>query len=429
MRLIDGLLGDAELAAVTGAEAALAAMARVEAALARAQARLGVIPADAGERIARVAESLRPDPAQIALESVKAGIPAQPFVAALRRACGEDAAYVHFGATSQDVQDSAFALQAREALALIEARLDALDATLARKALDYADTPIAARTRFQIAAPTTLGAKIAVWRAPLVRHRERLAQLRPRLLVLSLHGAAGTSAALGPRAQETRRLVGEALGLGVVETPWHASRDAIVELGGWLAMATGTLGKFGLDLIFLGQSEVGEVRAGEGGGSSTLPQKSNPVAAEALVTLARLNAADLGGLAQAMAHAQERDGSALGLEWSLAPAMIERAGAAFALALPLARTLAPRRDAIAATFAKDRGAMLAETAARALAQGRPRAQAQALIAEALAGLDADPDATLAGALSRLAPERDWTALLDIRAALGEAPDVARKQGA
>ena len=175
---------------------------------------------------------------------------------------------------------------------------------------------------------------------------------------------------------------------------------------------TGALGKMGLDLIQLGQSEVGEVAAGTGGGSSTMPQKANPVAAEALVTLARLNAGDVAGMHQALIHAQERDGAALGLEWNILPPMLERTAAALRIAGELARTLAPVPGRIAATFAADRGRMGAEAAGFLLARRMPRARALALVAEALAQVAGDDTLTLAGALARLAPGTDWDRELD-----------------
>lgn len=407
--LLAALYGDAEMAAILSDRAFVAAMLRVEGELARAQAALGIIPADAADRIATAAAGLALDPAALAPGVAAAGIAAQPVIAALRRAAG---GFAHYGATSQDIVDTAFALQLTEALALLEARRAALAATLAEKAQRYAAQPIPARTRQQIAAPTTLGAKIAVWQGMLDRAGDRLAQMRPRLLWLSLHGAAGTSAALGPQADALRAHVAHALGLTVPPGPWHAARDGMAELAGWLSLLTGGLGKLGLDLIQLGQSEIAEVHAGAGGGSSTMPQKSNPVAAEALVTLARLNAGDVAGMHQALIHAQERDGSALGIEWAILPQMLTRSAAALRLAQDLAATLAPDPARIMASFAADRGRMGAEAAGFILARRMPREAALALVARALAAMAEDDRLTLPQALDRLAPGPDWQAELD-----------------
>ena len=193
--------------------------------------------------------------------------------------------------------------------------------------------------------------------------------------------------------------------------PLHAARDTVAELAGWLSLVTGSLGKIGVDLILLGQSEIGEVTAGTGGGSSTMPQKSNPVAAEALVSIARLNAGGVGMMHGAMIHAQERDGSALGVEWQTLPDMVVRTGASLRLALDLALSLAPDTGRIAQTFDADRGAMLAEAAGFYLSRHMPRPEALRIVAEALrqiANSDAD---TLATALSRLQPGHDWAAIL------------------
>ncbi|MDO5620319.1 MAG: lyase family protein [Paracoccus sp. (in: a-proteobacteria)] len=425
MSLTDGLFSDPELARIMGDPARLAAMGRVEAALARIQGQAGVIPADAAAAVQAVVATFQPDPDVLAPAVARAGIAAQAYVTALKSACGDAGGWAHFGATSQDVQDTALVLQLREALEVLAARLIRLVDTLAIKAQDNAETPIPARTRFQIAAPTTLGAKIAVWQAPLQRHLQRLGEMRPRLLALSFYGAAGTGAALGDQMGPLRKALGAALDLPAPDMPWHNARDGMGELGGWLSLVTGSLGKIGLDLILLAQSEVAEISAGQGGGSSTMPQKSNPVAAEALVTLARLNASDLGGLHQALIHAQERDGSAMGIEWALLPGMVIRTGAALRLALELAETLAPRPDGIAATFARDRGLMLAEAAGFALSRDMPRKQALALVGQALRDVAANPDLTLAQALMQLAPGRDWLEELDPARALGEAPAQAR----
>lgn len=409
--LTDGLFSDPDLAAIMGDQAQIAAMGRVEAALARTQGRMGMIPADAAHRIAAVADRFVPDPATLVEAAATAGIPAQAYVAALKTACGEDGAFAHYGATSQDIQDSALILQLRDALVVIEDRLTALCRELAAQAEAHRDRPIPARTRFQIAAPTTLGAKIAVWHAPLSRHLARLGELRPRLLTVSLHGAAGTGAAFGEGSAALRADVARELGLGSAGVPWHAARDTVAELAGWLSLVTGSLGKIGADLILLGQSEIGEVSAGTGGGSSTMPQKSNPVAAEALVSIARLNAGAVGMMHGAMIHAQERDGSALGVEWQTLPDMVVRTGAGLRLALDLARSLTPNPGRIARTFDADRGAMLAEAAGFHLARHMPRPEALRIVAEALRQIANGDTETLATALSRLQPGNDWAAIL------------------
>ncbi|MBA4490694.1 lyase family protein [Paracoccus sp. S1E-3] len=422
--LYSNLLGDAEMAALMGDAAAIAAMLRAEAALAHAQARLGIIPEEAAAAIARAAETVRPDPVTLAPGVARAGIAAQPVIAALKQAAGPAADWVHYGATSQDIVDTGQMIQLRQALELLRARLAGLAELLALKAGEFQAQPIAAHTRFQIAAPTSLGAKIAIWRAPLLRHLDRLDQMLPRLLNVSLYGAAGTSAALGPQADALRSAMAAELGLGAPETPWHTTRDGIAELGGWLSLVTGALGKMGADLVLLAQSERAEVCAGIGGASSTMPQKSNPVAAETLVTLARLNAGDLSGLHQALIHAQERDGAALGIEWALLPGMLERAAASLRIGAELVQSLRADPARIAANFTADRGRMMAEAAGFLLARDMPRAEALMIVAEALRALQADAGLTLVDALATLAPGRDWATLLAADANLGQAAAIA-----
>lgn len=418
------LLGDAEMASLLSDEAAIAAMLRAEAALARAQGKLGIIPDEAAKEIARAAEGLRPDPASLAPGVARAGIAAQPVIAALKQAAGENAGWVHFGATSQDIVDTGLVIQLSQAIALLRSRLGELDRALAAKAREYAGLPIPAHTRFQIAAPTTLGAKIAVWRAPLERQLQRLDQMLPRMLNVSLYGAAGTSAALGQQAGALRQAMADELELAAPDVPWHSTRDMIAELGGWLSMTTGALGKMGADLVLLGQSELAEVTAGTGGGSSTMPQKSNPVAAETLVTLARLNAGAVGTLHQAMVHAYERDGSALEIEWALLPDMLEHAAASLRIGLDLAQSLRANPDRVAASFAADRGMMMAEAAGFTLARDMPRPKALKIVGSALSAMQDDDKLTLAEALAPLAPEHDWAEILTPGRNTGEAESIA-----
>lgn len=424
MKLTDGLFGD-ELGECVDAQAQIRAICRVEAALARCQGRLEVIPQQAAEAISAQAEAFRIDPTDLLAPTATAGIAAQPVVAALKTACGEHGQWVHFGATSQDIEDTALMLCLSQVLQRLETRLQDLNDILTDKAVKLAGLPIPARTRFQIAAPTTLGAKLAVWKSALIRHQERLAELRPRLLTVSFFGAAGTGAAL-PQMAEVRHALAEELQLTQADTPWHAARDNVVELAGWLALITGSLGKIGADLIFLGQSEIGEIVAGTGGGSSTMPQKSNPVAAEALVTIARLNAGAVGTMHQAMIHVQERDGSALAIEWQTLPDMITRTGASLRHATALAQSLKPNPERIAQTFANDRGAMMAEAAGFYLTRHMPRKDALQIVKQALMALADNPDDSFAKAMTRLVPGHDWSEILAPENNLGEALKHAHK---
>ena len=384
--LYSGLFSDREIVALLDDRARLRAMLEVEAALARVQGRLGVIPAAAAARIAEVAAGpLELDPADLAPGTASTGIPVPALVAALRAAVGAEAgAYVHWGATSQDIMDSGLVLRLRSVLDALDGRLAGAIEKLAALAEEHRGTVMAARTRSQQALPTAFGLKAAGWLLPLVRHRERLAQLRPRLLVVQFGGAAGTLAALGEDGVAVMEALAAELGLAVPPAPWHSQRDGIAELAAWFALVTGSLGKIGEDLALLAQSEVGEVTPKSDGGSSTLPQKTNPVAAEAMVTLARFNAGLLGSANEALLQAQERGGAAWPLEWLTLPQMAAATGTALRLAVAALDGLVVDKARMAANLEASNGLILAEAASFALARHLPRPEAQALVKAACA---------------------------------------------
>lgn len=416
-------LGDAEAAALFSDEAEFAAMVRVEAALARVQGRLGIIPAEAGEAISRAVELVSVDPAALAEGTAQSGIPVPALVSALRNAvagdsgAGEAAQYIHWGATTQDIVDTGLVLRLRDLCDLLGARLEDVIAGLARLARAHRDLPMTARTWGQPATPTTFGLRIAGWLAPLLRHRARLAELRPRLLVVSCGGASGTMAAMGGHGPQVEAALAADLGLGAAPKPWHAERDAIAELGGWLSLVTGSLAKMGADLKLM--ASAGTARAGSAGGSSTMPQKQNPVGAEALVALARHNAAALGALHGALVHAEERDAGAWSAEWLTLPPMAVAAGAALRHARHLAETLRPDPAAMRSEIDATQGTILAEAAQFALAEHMPRPEAQALVKGA--ANDLRRGETLTDALRRhTGAPVDWDAFADPARLIGAA---------
>jgi 3-carboxy-cis,cis-muconate cycloisomerase len=318
-------------------------MLQVEAALAQAQARLGVIPAAAGAQIAAGAAALQPDFERLQAGTEKAGLPVVALVAQLRAQVGEEAAgYVHWGATSQDVVDTALVLQMRAGLALLEGRLARLSRALARLARRHRDTLMAARTRSQQALPMPFGLKVAGWLAPLLRHRQRLAQLRQRALVVQFGGAAGTLAALGDDGLAVQEALAAGLELAVPLMPWHTQRDTVAEVAGWLSLVSGSLAKMAQDVLLLAQTEVGEVRETAGrarGGSSTMPQKQNPVVSELILAAARSNAALLAAVHQAQVQEHERGTHGWEMEWLNLPPMFALSAAALEHALFLAENL------------------------------------------------------------------------------------------
>ncbi len=225
------LLHDDEIGDLFSDAAVVAAMMQVEAALAKAQGTLGVIPQASARAIERAMQELQVDPASLASGTRVAGIPVPTFVDTLRdlMQAPEHAQYLHWGATSQDIMDTGLVLRLRTVCDIVEQRLTQLLQVLARQAEIHADLPLAARTRTQIATPTSFGAVVAAWGAPLLTHVEVLAQLRPRLLRVSLAGASGNSAALGHHAEELRSSLATELALGDRGLAWHSDRTALAE--------------------------------------------------------------------------------------------------------------------------------------------------------------------------------------------------------
>jgi 3-carboxy-cis,cis-muconate cycloisomerase len=419
--LYGGLFSDREIAGLLDDRARLRAMVAVEGALARVQGRLGVIPPAAAARIAVVAETLELDPAALAAGTASAGVPIPALVAALRRAAGAEAGpYVHWGATSQDIMDTGLVLRLRELLELLDGRLAGIVENLAALAEAHRGTVMAARTRGQQALPVTFGLKAAGWLLPLARHRERLSQLRPRLEVVQFGGAAGTLAALGENGIAVMAALAAELGLAVPPAPWHAQRDGLAELAAWFALVTGSLGKIGADLALLAQSEIGEAYPKGGGGSSTMPQKTNPVAAEALVSLARFNSGLLAPASEALMAEQERGGAAWPLEWLTLPQMALAAGAALRIAAEALDGLVVDPARMTANLDASQGLVLAEAASFALAAHMPRPEAQALVEAACAEAGQGGRHLMDVLAEKTDAPLDWAGLRDPAGYLGAA---------
>jgi 3-carboxy-cis,cis-muconate cycloisomerase len=314
--------------AVSG-RAWLEAMLEAERALAVAEARAGVIPKDASGEIFDACDAARFDFEEIAAAGRPVANPVEPLVRALREAVGGDAArYVHWGATSQDVLDTASMLVAGRSLDLIRADLDAVAAACARLAEDHRETVMAARTLLQQAVPTTFGLKAASWLVGVVEARERLAAVR---LAAQLGGAAGTLAALGEKGPEVLRLFANEVGLAEPAVPWHTVRVRIGELGGALDLAAGACAKIALDVTLLAQTEVAEVSTGDDGRSSTMPHKRNPASAVLALACARQAHAHAGVLTASLVQEHERATGAWQAEWeALSGALAYSGGAAAA---------------------------------------------------------------------------------------------------
>jgi 3-carboxy-cis,cis-muconate cycloisomerase len=415
------LVSDGEIAAFLDDQARLRGMLRVEAALAKVEGQLGLIPADAALRIAEIAETLKVSPSALAARTAKDGMAVPALVEALREAAAPgDRDFVHFGGTSQDILDTALVLSLRGILGVIDRRLVAIVKALGALADRHRRSVMPARTRYQPAVPTTFGAKAAGWAAPLVRDLDRLQQLRPRLLVLSFFGPGGTLSALGAKGLDVEKALAAELELGTTTAPWHTARDGIAELGGWLSLVAGSLSKIGEDVILLSQAEIGEVRPGSGGGSSTLPHKSNPVAAEVLVALATYAADRVGSLHRSLVSAYERDGVAWTLEWLVLPDLLLATGAATRIAGELIAGLVVDTDRMLAHITAAPGLLFAEAATYALLPHMPRADAEKLVKAAIERAVASNTHVIDVVATLTTAPVDWTRVRDPLAATGAA---------
>ncbi|MCU0072560.1 3-carboxy-cis,cis-muconate cycloisomerase [Pseudomonas koreensis] len=351
------------------------AMLDFEAALARAEARVGLIPANAVASIENACRAELFDFAALGEAIATAGNSAIPLVKALgKQIAATDAEaerYVHLGATSQDVMDSGLVLQLRQALELIEGELAQLADSLAIQAQRHSTTPLAGRTWLQHATPVTLGMKIAGWLGAVTRSRQRLRELKPRLLVLQFGGASGTLAALGEKALPIAQALAEELQLTLPEQPWHTQRDRIVEFGAVLGLIAGSLGKLGRDISLLMQTEAAEVfepSAPGKGGSSTMPHKRNPVGAAVLIGAATRVPGLVSTLFSAMPQEHERSLGLWHAEWETLPEICCLVSGA----LQQARLLADGLEVDAARMARNleltQGLVLAEAVSIVLAQ-------------------------------------------------------------
>ena len=416
------LFCEPEIARLFTDSAEIRAMMLVEGCLAKAQGGLGMIPEASGAFLHRAAMEIQIDPSGLAVETGQNGIPVPALISAMRKAleAPEHAQYLHWGATSQDIIDTGLVLRLRQALTLIEAHQARLLRGLADLARSHANTPMAGRSYGQRATPTSFGAVVASWGWPHLSHLDRLHELRPRLLRVSLSGAAGTSAIFGDAAPDLRRAMAEALGLADPGHSWHSTRDGIAELAGWLTLVAGSFGKLGEDLGLLAQSDTGEVRFGAAGSSSTMPQKQNPVGASVLVALSHHIMALNGAMQGAALHRQQRDGAAWFTEWLSLPAMVMGVARGLSLAADLIETLEPQIDRMAQNLADPLDLIRAEALSFALAAHMPRPEAQAIV-KTLCQEAMETGTPLSALLARDHPGLELT-LAD---PLGQAPVEAR----
>ncbi len=383
--ILGTLYGSDAMRAMFDERAQLQYMLDVEAALARVQARLGIIPADAAEAITRAARIENLETEALAASARNVGAPVVGVVAGLSHAAGEAGGWTHWGATTQDIVDTATVLQIREGLALIRASLCDIVAALAAQADKHRRTVMAGRTYLQQALPTTLGLKCAVWAQPLIGHLHRLDSLRPCVEQVSFGGAAGTLASLGDRGIAVMDGLATELALATPAAPWHVNREAFAETVGFLGLVCGSLAKFATDIILLAQTEVGEVAepyvAGRGS-SSTMPQKRNPIASTYIVAAARNVHALVPVMLGAMAADQERATGAWQAEWLALPQAFVLTHGALQQAAAIAEGMVADPDRMRHNLDISHGLIVAEAVMMGLAPQLGRAEAHHVVKHA-----------------------------------------------
>jgi adenylosuccinate lyase/3-carboxy-cis,cis-muconate cycloisomerase len=427
--LLRDLYGTPELRAIFSTTALVQSWLDVEAALAAAEADVGIVPEDAAARIAKECDASLYD-----LDELRSGLaatkhPLVPLIRALTERCGEAGGWVHWGATTQDVVDTGLVLQVRAGLAPIDRDLvRALDAA-ARLAGRYAETPMAGRTHYQHAVPITFGLKAATWADELDRARRRLLDI---VLVAQLSGAAGSLATLGANAEAVQEAFCRRLGLERADVHWHATRDRLRDLGHALSQIAAAAERIAAEVIRLEATEVGEVFEPSSDahvGSSTMPQKRNPMTCEYVVASARLLRGSTGVLVDSPAHAYERDMSFWAAEWLAVPqAMILCAGIVDKLAVVL-EGLEVDEARMRVNLELTRGQIMAEAAMMALGESIGHDAAHTLVHKA-SRRASEAGTTLAEELGsdpefarHMTPE-DLTALMDPSSYLGLAPEDA-----
>jgi len=401
----------------------------VEVALARAEARCGVIPSDAAEQIAQKCNAAALDFDLLRHETENVGYPILPLVHQLAKQCGEAGRYVHWGATTQDIMDTAVILQVREGLQVVGEDIAALQTILAGLSTKYRDTPMAGRTHLQHALPVTFGYKTSIWLAMMDRHAERVEQIKPRLLTGQFAGAAGTLASLGDKGLEVQQAFCDELGLGVPKSTWHVARDSLAEALNLLGLITGTLGKIALDIMIMASSEFAEVYepfVKGRGASSTMPQKRNPISSEVMLAASKAVRQHAGLMLDAMVQDFERATGPWHAEWIAVPeSFVLTAGALHQAKFALGGLIVDEQR-MTKNLGLSRGLIVAEAVMMGLAPQLGRQRAHDLVYDACRvvnerggsltdALLAIPE--IAGVIDRATIER----LTDPGNYLGEAP--------
>ncbi len=394
------MFGTAPMREMFGDGAFLARCIEVEAALARAQSRVGLIPAEAADAITHAANGIVSgrealDLARLKNETETVGYPILPLVRQMAELAGQAGRYLHWGATTQDIMDTAAVLQIRAGLALIEEDLTAVRGHLAELARKHRDTPMAGRTHLQHALPVTFGYKAAVWLYALDRHADRLRELRPRVLLVQFGGAAGTLASLGntEKSIATRAGLARELNLGDPAITWHVVRDGIAETLQVLALLGGSLGKIAFDIMLMSATEFGEAAEPfvQGrGSSSTMPQKRNPISCELILAAAKVLRQQAGLVLDAVVTDFERATGPWHVEWVAVPEAFGYAAGAMHQARFMLGGLIVDAGRMAKNLTMTHGLIVAEAVMMGLAPFTGRNEAHDLVYDACrAAIEAD----------------------------------------
>ncbi len=389
-QLIESLATTGPLAEIFSDRSVLQAMLEFEAALARAEARAGIIPSAAADAIQSVAKAENFDIAELPVETLRAGTPGIPLSKALtakvRAVSAEAARFVHWGATSQDVADTALILLLKRCRSILSSDLARLESALRRLADEQGGAVMLGRTLLQAAPPVTFGLKAAGWQAAIGRSGARLDAAFDEALVLQFGGASGTLAALGDKGLEVGRTIAKDLGLEFPDAPWHTHRDRLAALIAACGVLTGCLGKMARDISLLMQGEVAEAAepADEGrGGSSTMPQKHNPIASAVTLAAAHRVPGLVASFLSSMVQEHERGVGGWHAEWPVVADVMQATGVAIASMAEATEGLdvnvVQMRENIAAT----RGAAFAERLTVLLGAQLGRDAAHKILADAV----------------------------------------------
>src|SRR5499426_73248 len=373
----------AEMRQVFSDENRTACYLEIEAAMARVQGRLGIIPAEAAREIDSKCKIENIDFAKLKQTTERIGYPilgvVQQIVAFCEKGLGE---WCHWGATTQDITDTATIMQIRAALDLVEQDMERIAAVLAQLARRHRDTPMAGRSNLQQAVPLTFGFKCACLLAAMQRHRARLKELRPRVLVGEFGGAVGTLASLGSDGLKVQEGLMAELKLGQPEIAWHTVRDRIGEVGCFLGLLTGTLGKISMDVKLLMQTEVAEVYEPfhEGrGSSSTMPQKRNPISSLYIHSTVALVRQHVAALLEAAVADHERSTGPWEIEWISLPEIFLLTSGALAQTKLILPGLEVDAERMRANLDLTRGMIVSEAVMMGLAPHHGRQRAHDLV--------------------------------------------------